>query len=69
MLVIETKMSILLDNALREISLNYSKDYMEILRFSDFKWKLTCSREFSVNGSNFTCDANVGKMKVDFYKS
>ena len=64
-------MARLLDKILCEVSLNSSKYNMEMSRFPGFEWDLNCDGATAMggSGSKFTCDANVGKMKVVLYKS
>ena len=60
-------MTLLLDDMLRNVSLNHGKDYMEMSRFPDFKCELICDKELTDNGPNVTCCVRLGKMIVDFY--
>ena len=61
----ETEMQVanLLDTILRNVSLNAEEGYMEILRVPDFEWRLSCDAEDIAGGSNFSCNATVGKME------
>ena len=57
----------LLDTILRNVSLNADEGYMEISRVPDFKWQLSCDAEDIAKGSDFSCNARVGKMEVVFF--
>ena len=56
-----------LDTILRNVSLNGDEGYMKISRVPDFEWRLSCDAEDIAEGSDFSCNATVGKMMVVFY--
>ena len=65
----ETEMQVanFLDTILRNVSLNADEGYLEISRVPDFEWRLSCDAEAIAKGSDFSCNATVGKMEVVFY--
>ena len=63
----EIEVANFLDTILRIVSLNAEEGYMEISRVPDFEWRLSCDAEAIAKGSDFSCNATVGKMEVVFY--
>ena len=63
----QIEMANFLDTILRNVSLNADEGYMEISRVLDFELRLSCDPEAIAKGSDFSCNATVGKMEVVFF--
>ena len=59
----------MLDKTLRYVPLQSDRKCMQIVRLPGFEWEITCDTDHIDKNSNFSCTANVDRVKMVFFRT